>query len=293
MTLDQLKALSAVVEHGGFRAAAEALYKSQSAISITIKKLEEELAVPLFLRDHYRPELTEEGKALYEKARTILSHVNEFRELAGHFSAGEEPELRLAMSSIVPVEKTLGTLNNITQLAPATKLFLLVETLNGTMERLDDDDADIAITESFEPDNEHDYVALTRVELVTVLSPKSCLAARAGQLTERDFEGSVQILVRDTSRHSEKRTAGVVEGVRHWVVNDFMMKKQIIASGLGWGRMPRHMIEDEIRSGELLVLSGEGLAPIEVVIKAVRKKNRPLGPVATELWQRLQNIEWG
>jgi DNA-binding transcriptional LysR family regulator len=211
---------------------------------------------------------------------------------AQHFSAGEEPELRLAMSSIVPVDQTLKTLSNITELAPATKLFLLVETLNGTMERLDDNDADIAITEAFEPDSEHEHIALTQIELVAVISPKSHLAARASQLTEKDFEGSVQILVRDTSRHSEKRTAGVVEGVRHWVVNDFMMKKQIIASGLGWGRMPKHMVKDEIRSGKLLPLSGDGLEPIKVIIKAVRKKNRPMGPVTAELWKQLQQIDW-
>lgn len=293
MTLDQLKALNAVVESGGFRAASDTLFKSQSAISIAIRKLEEELGVTLFLRDQYRPSLTDEGNALYEKSKTILSHANEFTDLAQHFSAGEEPELRLAMSSIVPVEQTLNTLSNITDLAPATKLFLLVETLNGTMERLNDDDADIAITESFEPDSEHEDIALTRIELVTVLSPKSPLASRAAELTEKDFEGSVQILVRDTSRHSEKRTAGVVDGVRHWVVNDFMMKKRIIASGLGWGRMPKHMVEDEIKSGELLVIAGDGLEPIDVTIKAVRKKNRPMGPVTSELWKQLQQIEWG
>jgi DNA-binding transcriptional LysR family regulator len=292
MTLDQLKALHAVVENGGFRAASEALFKSQSAISIAIRKLEEELDVTLFLRDQYRPALTDEGRALYEKARTILSHTNEFTNLAQHFSAGEEPELRLAMSSLVPVDQTLTTLRNIMDMAPATKLFLLVETLNGTMERLNDDDADIAITESFDPHSDYEYITLTRIKLVSVLSPNSPLAPRASQLTDRDFEGSVQILVRDTSRHSEKRTAGVVEGVRHWVVNDFMMKKRIIASGLGWGRMPRHMVEDEIGSGELLMLSGEGLEPIETDIKAVRKKNRPMGPVTSELWKQLQQIEW-
>ena len=181
MTLDQLKAFHAVVESGGFRAASETLFKSQSAISIAIRKLEKELGVTLFFRDQYRPTLTDEGKALYEKANRVLSHAEEFITTARHFSAGEEPELRLAMSSIVPVDQTLKILSNITDLAPATKLFLLVETLNGTMERLNDDDADIAITESFEPDSEHEYMALTRVELVSVLSPNSSLASRANQ----------------------------------------------------------------------------------------------------------------
>ncbi|WP_421784150.1 LysR family transcriptional regulator [Kiloniella litopenaei] len=55
MTLEQLRALVSVVDHGGFRAASEALHKSQSAISIAIKNLEEELRVEIFERDGYRP----------------------------------------------------------------------------------------------------------------------------------------------------------------------------------------------------------------------------------------------
>ncbi len=48
MTLEQLKVLCAIVDEGGFRAAAETLHRSQSAISIAIRKLEEELDLSLF-----------------------------------------------------------------------------------------------------------------------------------------------------------------------------------------------------------------------------------------------------
>ena len=293
MTLDQLKALHAVVEHGGFRPAAEALFKSQSAISISIRKLEEELGIPLFTRTQYRPELTDAGRAIHEKAVYLLMHAGELTDLARHFAQGEEPELRVAMSAVVPVEAALGLFSEIKAAAPATRLVLLVETLNGTMERLEDDDADIIISESFDYRDHCIYAPLTRIEMVSVISPKHRLADRVDALTEKDMAGSTQIIVRDTSRHSEKRTAGVVEGTHHWVVSDFNTKKQIIASGIGWGRMPMHMVEDEIEQGELLVLSHENFQPLKVDIKAVRKKDKPLGPVATELWQQLQNIDWG
>ncbi|MDT8377004.1 MAG: LysR family transcriptional regulator [Mariprofundaceae bacterium] len=292
MTLDQLKVLRAIVEFGGFRPAAEALFKSQSAISIAIRKLEEELGITLFLRDQYRPTLTGEGKALYEKAGTILSHTEEFITTAHHFAAGEEPELRLSMSAIVPVNPALQLFSTIMESAPATRLSLLVETLNGTMERLNDDDADIAIAEVTEESSRYIYAPLTRIEMVSVISPRFRLAARAAELSEREMQGTTQIIVRDTSRHSEKKTAGVLAGAHQWVVSDFMTKKQIIASGMGWGRMPMHMVNREINSGELLLLGSEDFQPIKLEIKAVRKKETPLGPVATELWQQLQNINW-
>jgi DNA-binding transcriptional LysR family regulator len=293
MTLDQLKVLHAVVENGGFRAASEALFKSQSAISISIRKLEEELGITLFLRDQYRPTLTDEGRALYEKANSVLSHAEEFITTAQHFLAGEEPELGIAMSAIVPVDAPLSMFNDITENYPATRLSLFVETLNGSMERLNDGDADFAITEVFEPKNEYLYADLTQIELVSVISANSKLAGRAGSLTERDMEGTTQIIVRDSSRHSEKKTAGVVEGTHHWVVSDFTTKKRIIASGIGWGRMPLHMITEEVRSGELIKLSNEAFQPMRIDIKAVRKKEKPLGPVATDLWEQFQKINWG
>jgi len=292
MTLEQLHVLASIVEHGGFRAAANALYRSQSAVSIAIRNLEEELELKLFLRDQYRPTLTDEGKALYEKAKRILAQTDEFSNLARHLAAGEEPELRLAMSALVPVDQTLSILKEITELAPTTKLSLLVETLNGTMERLDDGDADIAMSETFEHHPDYEYAALTEVEMVSVISPKSKLARKTKHITQEDLQGSIQIIVRDTSQHSDKKTAGVMAGIQHWVVNDFAMKKRIIASGIGWGRMPRHMVEKEINSGELLMQTEVNFSPIQVQINIVRRKNKPMGPVATELWQRLQNINW-
>ncbi len=292
MTLDQLRALQAVVEHGGFRPAAEALFKSQSAISIAIRKLEEELGIPLFTRDRYRPELTEAGRAIHHKATALLFGDTELSNLAHHFAAGEEPELRVAMSALVPVEAALGLFNEIKNSSPATRLVLLVETLNGTLERLEDGDADIAICETFDHQDHYIYAPLTGVEMVSVISPKHRLADRSDELTEKDMAGSTQIIVRDTSRHSEKRTAGIVEGTQHWVVSDFTTKKQIIASGIGWGRMPLHMVADEINSGELLLLTHEAFPSLKVDIKAVRKKSEHLGPVASQLWEQLQKISW-
>ena len=105
MTLEQLRALCAIVDEGGFRAAAGTLHRSQSTISIAIAKLEDEIGVSLFSRDSYRPKLTASGRSLYEKATAVLSKAGEFTNLAHHYSVGEEPELRLAISTLVPFDR--------------------------------------------------------------------------------------------------------------------------------------------------------------------------------------------
>ncbi len=292
MTLEQLKALQAVVESGGFRAASEAIFKSQSAISIAIRKLEDELGISLFQRDKYRPTLTNEGKALYKKALIILNHSNEFTNLAQHFSMGEEPELRIAMSGITPIEQILDVFKHTSEQSPSTQLSLQIENLNGTMERLKDGDADIAISENSDNNSDYEYQHLTQVELISVVSKHSPFAKFATSLQERDLEGSTQIIVRDTSLHTPKLTAGIVEGTNHWVVNDFMMKKRVILSGIGWGRLPEHMVQKDIKEGLLIAISSNRFPAINVDLKAIRHKHKAIGPVASALWQRLQQIRW-
>ncbi len=200
MTLEQLKVLCAIVDEGGFRAAAGTLHRSQSAISIAIRKLEDEVGVSLFSRDAYRPELTAEGRSLYEKACAVLSKAGEFTALAHSYSVGEESELRLAISALVPFHPILDVLKQMSDQAPATRLTLLFENMFGTMERLDDGDVDIAITEMVEDQAKYDFVHLKSVELACVISPNSQLGARAAELREVDLEGSTQVIVRDTSR---------------------------------------------------------------------------------------------
>ncbi len=276
--------MCAVVDKGGFRAAAEILHRSQSAISLAIRKLEEELDLSLFSRDGYRPQLTAEGRTIYDKAQTVLSKSEELTTLAHRYSLGEEPELRLAISAIIPIDPILDVLNQMAIQAPATRLTLLFENLLGTMERLDDGNVDIAISEMIKDQATYDFVSLDPVELVCVISPKSELAARAAELKEADMEGSTQVIVRDTSRRAGETSFGVLETITPWVVNDFAMKKPIIVAGLGWGRLPRHLVEEEINSGELLVMTSDDFLPILYPVKMARRKNRLIGPAEAKLW---------
>lgn len=80
MQLNQMRYFVAVVESGGFRAAAERLFVSQSAVSQQIRALERELGVRLIDRDHGRFEPTRAGERFHMRARTILDEID---ELAG------------------------------------------------------------------------------------------------------------------------------------------------------------------------------------------------------------------
>lgn len=72
MDLRHLKTLLAIAEHRTFAAAADAVNLTQSAVSMHIKALEQELGAVLFDRSTRPPALTAEGRTLTERAREIV-----------------------------------------------------------------------------------------------------------------------------------------------------------------------------------------------------------------------------
>jgi len=292
MTLEQLRVLCAIVDCSGFRAAAESLHRSQSAISIAIKKLEDELGLSLFDRQGYRPELTAEGQVLYGKAKSILSRSEEMSSIAEHFARGEEHEISIALSAIAPVEQVLDVIRQVSETAPATRMSLQIENMGGTLERLQEKDVDFAIAERFMPVAHTEEVRLTSTEMVSVISADFPLATRYPAITVADLERYVQVVVRDTSHNQPKQTAGVLEGANQWLVNDFDMKKRMILSGAGWGRMPRHRVAEELAYGRLLQLSGKEIDPLKIDMYLFRRANEPMGPIGERLWQLLQQCKY-
>lgn len=83
---DLLRAFVTVVECGGFSAAAERLHRGQSAVSLQIQRLEDRLGVKLLNRSPRHVTLTNDGEALLEQARRILSLHD---ELAARFDKRE------------------------------------------------------------------------------------------------------------------------------------------------------------------------------------------------------------
>ncbi len=97
MELMQLEMLVAAVEEGGIQAAAERVFRTQPAVSIALRKLEEELGAAIFDRTHRRKyELTEAGRVLYEHARRMLALRDETIRSINELQHVQRGNLRIA-----------------------------------------------------------------------------------------------------------------------------------------------------------------------------------------------------
>src|SRR5512139_1231475 len=103
MTLDQLRALEAVAETGSFSAAARRLGRVQSAVSQSIQALEASLGIALFDRSGKVPRLNDAGRVVLADARNLLRGAEALKARAESIAEDLEPELTLAVESMLPM----------------------------------------------------------------------------------------------------------------------------------------------------------------------------------------------
>ncbi len=100
MDLNALAVFCAVAETGGFRTAADRLGVTRSAVSQTIRKLEERLGVALLRRTTRSVSLTEDGTRFFEAVAPALAEIGAAIEAASDRDDRPRGMLRLAVSSM-------------------------------------------------------------------------------------------------------------------------------------------------------------------------------------------------
>ncbi|BBE72332.1 LysR substrate-binding domain-containing protein [Oharaeibacter diazotrophicus] len=95
LDLDQLRTFLAIAEIGSFTAAADVVHKTQSAVSMQMRRLEERVGRPIFTRDGRQSRLTEDGRRLLEYARRMIRLNDE--TLAAFSDPGLTGSIRLGL----------------------------------------------------------------------------------------------------------------------------------------------------------------------------------------------------
>ena len=143
---DQWVALAAVVDHGGYGGAAEALRRSASALNYQVQRLQEQLGVRLLEVQGRRAVLTPHGEILLKRARGLLAELDSLESLAGSLQAGFEPVLRVVVDAAFPRGPLLAALAELQVACPQTRLELADAVLSGAEEAIAGGTADLVVT---------------------------------------------------------------------------------------------------------------------------------------------------
>jgi DNA-binding transcriptional LysR family regulator len=285
VTIHQLLCFDAVVNEGSFQAAAEKLLRSQPTVSSSVKNLETQLQLNLLDRSGYRVTLTEAGRSFHQRARVLLHELQNLRNHAAQLAMGEESELRVVIGDLCPLPEILKLLRRFFDGCPGTRLHLHFEAIAGPWQRLFDDQADLILHHIDKADTRLEFIDLFTVKVVPVVAPNFLRFPISRSISPEQMRDYVQCVIRDTARGSLPKNYFLVEGARSWTVSDQLMKKELIVQGMGWGHMPKYLIEQELRERRLLRITGKYFPGGRAELVAARRRDVPHGPIADKLWQ--------
>ncbi|MFS2006858.1 LysR family transcriptional regulator [Duganella sp. CT11-25] len=280
MSMDQLRTFIAAADEGSFSAAGRKLRRAQSVVSTTLANLEQQVGFALFERTGRYPQLTEAGRALLEQARAAASSMDAFKAKARTLAEGLEPELAVAVDVMFPIATLTSAVQAFQQAFPSTPLRLYVEALGAVVQPLVEGNCRVAIIGSL-PEIPAGCASefLLSVAAVAVVAPGHALAALKGRIPQQDAGKHVQLVLTDRSSLTAGRNFGVMSS-QTWRLADLGAKHAFLRAGLGWGYMPLHMVEDDLRTGKLVRIELQTHAALGpgFSMHAIHMKDHPPGP---------------
>jgi DNA-binding transcriptional LysR family regulator len=247
ITLEHWRSLLAVVDAGGYAQAAEALHKSQSAVTYAVQKMEALLGVKIFEVVGRKAHLTSTGEVLYRRAKALLDEAGALEGAAGTLAAGWEPELRLSVEIIFPTWLLLQCFARFAEERPLTRIELYESVLSGTEEALLQRKVDLAICSQIPPGFMGDQ--LMRLRFIALAHPEHPLHRLGRELSLQDLRKHRHLIIRDTG--SQRRSGSWLGAEQSWTVSQKATSIHAAVMGLGFAWFPEDTVRGELERGEL------------------------------------------
>jgi DNA-binding transcriptional LysR family regulator len=280
--LEQWAVLAAVIDRGGYAQAAQALHRSQSAISYTVARLQESLGVPLLSLQGRRAVLTAHGDTLLRQARPLLQDLATLEALALSLQRGWESQLRLVVDVAFPRERLLRIVSELGAACPHTQLQLADAVLSGAEDAITGQRADVVVTSRVPAGYLGDF--LLDVPFVAVAHPDHALFRLQRPVSAADLAHHTQVVVRDSGVHTP-RDEGWLGAERRFTVSSMEASLALVTAGLAFAWLPDHLVAAAIGAGAARALPLVTGATRRVALSLVLVHAAVAGPAAREAAQ--------
>jgi DNA-binding transcriptional LysR family regulator len=241
MDLADLHVFRTVVESGGVTAAAGRLHRVQSNVTARIKKLEDDLGTPLFLRVGKRLQITPAGRTLLDYAQRLLALAEEARD-ALQADAPPRGLLRLGTMESTAGVRLPGPLADYHRRYPQVRVELQTGSPRDMMARVLAGEADAALVA--EP------VGDARLATLAVFDEELVLVTAAGHPPVRqpaDLRGEASVLAfHPGCPHRERLERWFGQGgraiARMVELASYHVMLGCVAAGMGVALMPRSVL---------------------------------------------------
>jgi DNA-binding transcriptional LysR family regulator len=254
MDLAQLEVFLAVAREGRFSRAAEKLFRTQSAVSQTIHKLEEELGEPLLDRSSRDGLLTDAGRVLQEYAERLLNLRNDAQEALVELRELHKGKLGIAANEFTALY-LLPVLGEFRRLHPMIKI--VVQRALGS--HIPDDvlrhNSELGVL-TYDPQEPQLCSTVVYLDELIFVVPPSHPLARAQQVSIRQLGAESFVAHIVSSPYREK----VIQAFKrhktplHMDIElpTLQAIKRFVAMGNGVALLPEISVENELARGELV-----------------------------------------
>jgi DNA-binding transcriptional LysR family regulator len=265
LTPEALAMMDTIARAGSFAAAARELGKVPSALTYSVRQLEDALDVLLFDRRSGQARLTAAGEELLGEGRRLLAEMDAVANRVRRVSCGWETQLTVAADGVVS-HLTLFELceafyalrpdNASPTDGPGTRLRLRTEVLAGTWEALLSGEADLAIGVGIggvAPPAGIELRPLGEIDFVFAVAPHHPLAAHHGAIPDHELLRHRAVAVADSARRHEPRSFNLLPGQEVFTVASVQAKLEAQLRCLGCGFLAEPLAREHIRAGRLVV----------------------------------------
>ena len=286
-TSDNVQVFLAVLDQGSFSAAARALGRVPSAVSMAVAHLEAELALQLFDRAGREPRPTDAAHALEPQARQIALQLRALQAHALSLTQGLEERLTLAIAPELMSARWSGPLAQLAAEYPLLDVEVLVAPQSDALTLLHTGRAQLALV--FERpllDGREGFQQVGAETLVAVAAPHHPLL-QTEALGEAHLAATRQIVIagRDTGVADTR-----VLFARHlWHTDSPEAACGLLEAGLGWGWLPLSIVQWRLDAGSLCLLPLQGLTNAQpLCVDVVWSNERPRGLAARRFVEQMR-----
>lgn len=279
MEWHELKAFVAVADTGSFSRAADALHVTQPAVSKRIQSLESALGIRLFDRVGRRIFLTDAGRTLEPRARSLLDQLDDTEILLKNLDQRVDGRLALATSHHVGLHRLAPVLRAFSQRHAEVQLDIEFVDSEAAHAMLRTGESELAVV-TLDPEGPADlcYRPLWIDPLVFVVGAEHPLARHASPI-DLDALAAYPVILPGmgtyTGRIVAERFASAGVPLNSSMSTNYLETiGMLVGIGLGWSVLPRTMVSAPLTELDV------GTAPIKRMLGAVTNPDRTLSNAA-------------
>jgi DNA-binding transcriptional LysR family regulator len=275
MELMQLEMFVAMVEEGSFHKAADRVFRTQPAVSMGLRKLEEEIGAPLFDRTNRNAySLTDTGELLYDYAKRMLNLKEEAISTLQQLQNLQSGRVRIGANESTSLYLLPRLILAFREKHPKVKIEVFRQVSARLPQELRQRNVDLAIISFLPEENDLEAIPIMRDQLVFIASPEHPLA-RHERVHIRDL-GSESFIAHNVRSPSRDK---VIETFRRFQtplnisieIATIETIKKFIEMNLGVAFVPQMCVQEEAEAGKLVIVPVEGFR-FERTLWVVRRR---------------------